>query len=185
MKLSKRTLWLWKRPPGKADPPPEASFASSPERAARSVNSHDRGRVIELRKSQSSGVLAVAIDGDHTRTLHWIWRWGPAGVREHGKGQKGSQGTWENRRRPWGQNTGKQRVRPVEQHPGTGAAISPRRRANQRNQPEVWRRNATNGATPDKPGSLSRLISTDRKQANESRRSLGVGKGAVGLWNRS
>ena len=39
VKLSERTLWECKSPPGKADPPPEASFASSPAKAARSVNS--------------------------------------------------------------------------------------------------------------------------------------------------
>ena len=27
VKLSERTQWAWKSPPGKADPPPEASFA--------------------------------------------------------------------------------------------------------------------------------------------------------------
>jgi hypothetical protein len=49
-------------------------------------------------------------------------------------------------------------VKPVEQHPGVGAAISPQRRANYGNQPEVLRRNVTNGVTRDAPGSLSCLI---------------------------
>ena len=52
----------------------------------------------------------------------------------------------------------KQRVTPVEQHPGVGAAIFPQRRAKVENQPEVLRHNVTNGVTQEKPGSLSCLI---------------------------
>jgi len=61
---------------------------------------------------------------------------------------KASSGT-EHRERGWYR---------LEQHPGVGAAISPQRRAKAGNQPEVLRRNATNGATRDKPGSRSCLI---------------------------
>jgi len=89
------------KPIRKVDPPPEASFASSSKRTARSVNSHDQSRVIEPRKSYNRWRLRRSSCGDHIRALHRIWREEPTGVQEQGKGQKGSQGTWENRKRPW------------------------------------------------------------------------------------
>ncbi len=52
----------------------------------------------------------------------------------------------------------KQRVRPVEQHPGADAVISLRRRAKAGNQPEVSRHNVTNGVRRDAPGSLSGFV---------------------------
>ena len=76
----------------------------------------------------------------------------------------------------------KQRVRPVKQHPGVDAAISPRRRANGGNQPEVMRRNATNGVTQEKPGSLNRFIVPRGTLANGFRRSRSVGKEADWSW---
>jgi hypothetical protein len=75
-----------------------------------------------------------------------------------------------------------QRVRPVEQHPGAGAAISSRRRAKVGNRPEVGRRNATNGVPPEAPGSRSGFKvarKAGERRPPEPGRSLGVGKGAV------
>ena len=62
--------------------------------------------MIELRKSQSSGVLELAICGDDIRALHWIWREGPTGVQEHGKGQQGLAGNLGEPKVSLGTNTG-------------------------------------------------------------------------------
>ena len=50
-----------------------------------------------------------------------------------------------------------ERVIPAQQYLGVWAAISPSGLANRGNQPEVWRRNVTNGVPPDKSSSRSGL----------------------------
>ena len=156
MKLSKRTLWVWKDPPGKVDPPPEASFASSSARTARSVNSDGQSRVIEPRKSYLVGVFVVAIAGTMSERRQWIGRQEPTGVREQGKGQKRSQGTWETQPRPWDKMPG--RMAPAYQHPKLAEVGWPAARS-QLVQPTqgIWR-NVTNGAAGEARGSLNGFI---------------------------
>jgi len=71
-----------------------------------------------------------------------IWRQGPTGVREHSRGQKGSQGTWDYRRSPWDQQP--ERVKPVINTQALGRRTSLPQRANQRSQLKAARRNAEN-----------------------------------------
>ena len=113
--------------------------------------------MIEPRKSYLVGVFVVAITWTMSRRYKRVWRKEPTGIREQGKGQKSSQGTWENRMRPRDQKP-EQRVTPVKQHPGDRVAISPSRTSEIWKSTEVLRCNVTNGVTQDEHGSLSCLI---------------------------
>ncbi len=135
VKLSKRTLWVWKDPPGKADPPPEASFASSSERTARSVNSDDQSCVIEPRKSYRVGVFVVAMAGTTSE------RCKGSGVRS----RPGSESRAKVRRvrRELGRTESvlgtthrERRVRPVEQQPWRRRGDFPAPASEGGNQPE-------------------------------------------------
>jgi hypothetical protein len=148
VKLSKTNSVGMQQPTRKVDPPPEASFASSSKRTARSVNSYGQSRVIEPRKSYIAGVFVVAIAGTTSERCTGSGARSRPGSKSTAKVNKGSQGTWENRKRPW-DKTPEAEGEPVEQHPGVGAAISPCSRAKTGNQPKVGRRNATNGVTPE------------------------------------
>lgn len=100
LKPSKGTQWVT-NPTRKGWPPPEASFASSSEMAARSVNSECQSRGIELRNHLYRGGFPGYPRGEqHRGAGEWQGTEARPESKSRAKTHWGSLGTCENQRRP-------------------------------------------------------------------------------------
>ena len=111
--------------PVKAGHQPEASFASSPEMAARSVNSQCRSRVIEPRNKSVVGVFVVRMAGTASERREEPGAEIRPGSKSMARAQGSCLGTWEPRPRP--RTPMPEGMRPAQQHPGLAGEDFPSR----------------------------------------------------------
>ena len=150
--------------------------------AARSVNSQCRSRVIEHRNNDNVGAFVVRTAGAAPERREEPGAEVRPGSKSTARAHWGSQGTWETRKRPWGQTP--EWMRPAQQHPGLAVAGNPAARSERGEPPQGIRRNATNGAFGEAQGSLSGLIVPQKTRRTVGTRSRGVGKGPERIRNR-
>ena len=128
--------------PGKVSHRPEASFASSPERAARSVNSECRSRVIEPRKNDVVGAFVVRTAGAAPERRQRQGAEARPGSESAARASGFSLGTWETRPRPWDKH--RKRMNRYNNIQALWRRASPPQGAKERSRPEAIRRNVTN-----------------------------------------
>jgi len=150
--------------------------------AARSVNSQCRSRVIEHRNNDNVGAFVVRLAGAAPERREEPGAEVRPGSKSTARAHWGSQGTWETRKRPWGQTP--EWMRPAQQHPGLAVADNPAAGSERGKPPQGIRRNVTNGVAGEAQGSLSGLIVPQKTRRTAGTRSRGVGKGHARLRNR-